>query len=283
MNRLLLFILAISSYTSSIAQTNIYYRDSHEYIPFRSCNLWGYKSNDDIIIQIQFEDADLFSANGLARVKKNGKYGFINKKGKIVIPCVWSYADVFYYGYTNCPKDYVCVYNERGSGYINMKGQKLNYKPEPDEEYVNSWPRISKKPNFIYVLDSASNKFIKKEINYNIDIAHQRDYDPYSKEIIVKKEQRFGVIDLSGNTILPYIYDTIYKDNSLSKILHMKLNGYFVKQDSLLGYIDIENRIIIPVKYGSITRIDLNIVEITTKSGKKGFFDFEKDKEYFDD
>ena len=94
-----------------IAQTDTYYRNGHEIIPYRLDNLWGYKnsSDDSIIIKAQFDDADLFSANGLARVSMKGKFGFINRKGKLIIPCVWDNAEVFYYYQTNCPTDYVNV------------------------------------------------------------------------------------------------------------------------------------------------------------------------------
>lgn len=40
----------------------------------------------DIVISGLFTDAEPFE-NGVSRIKKNSKYGYINKKGEIIIPC----------------------------------------------------------------------------------------------------------------------------------------------------------------------------------------------------
>ncbi|MBR4297047.1 MAG: WG repeat-containing protein, partial [Bacteroidaceae bacterium] len=39
----------------------------------------------------QFEGVSKFS-EGLARVKQNGKYGYINTKGEVVVPCIYDTA-----------------------------------------------------------------------------------------------------------------------------------------------------------------------------------------------
>ena len=38
-----------------------------------------------IVIPLQFDQADSFDKNGLARVKQGGKYGYIDKTGKFII------------------------------------------------------------------------------------------------------------------------------------------------------------------------------------------------------
>mgnify|MGYP001321865182 CR=1 FL=1 len=275
-----------------IAQTDTYYRNGHEIIPYRLDNLWGYKnsSDDSIIIKAQFDDADLFSANGLARVSMKGKFGFINRKGKLIIPCVWDNAEVFYYYQTNCPTDYVNVYNKKEAQYLNRNGKRLSGEPEPNEETPYFLPNASQTScfeapyyNFIYTLDSVRNIFVKRNVINKIVVNDFIDYAPYTKEIIVKKGEKFGVIDILGDTILPFSYDSIYKDYKFSKILYTQHNGYFVMQNTLVGYIDLEKHIIIPVKYKSILRIDLNIIEVITRTGKKGFVDFRRRKEYFDE
>ena len=39
----------------------------------------------DIVIPIKYDSVEEFR-EGLAAIKRNGKYGFINEKGEIVIP-----------------------------------------------------------------------------------------------------------------------------------------------------------------------------------------------------
>ena len=51
-------------------------------------------SKGNIIIDKQFDGVSSFS-NGLAKVKQNGKWGFVNTKGEIVIPCVYDDGDVY--------------------------------------------------------------------------------------------------------------------------------------------------------------------------------------------
>ena len=51
-------------------------------IPYRKGDKWGYiDKKGKIVIPIQYDDAWPFSDNGLARVKVNGKWGYIDKKG----------------------------------------------------------------------------------------------------------------------------------------------------------------------------------------------------------
>jgi len=47
-----------------------------------------------VVIPCSFDEAHKFS-EGLAKVKINGKYGFINKNGVVVIQCFFDNADSF--------------------------------------------------------------------------------------------------------------------------------------------------------------------------------------------
>src|SRR5690348_2918687 len=68
-------------------------------IPYRKGDLWGYATIDkSILITPQFEQAQLFY-EGYAAVKKNGKWGYINKAGKMVIPFIYFSAKPFRFGY----------------------------------------------------------------------------------------------------------------------------------------------------------------------------------------
>ena len=54
-------------------------------------------SKGNIIIDKQFDGVSSFS-NGLAKVKQNDKWGYVNTKGEIVIPCVYDDANYFFEG-----------------------------------------------------------------------------------------------------------------------------------------------------------------------------------------
>lgn len=57
-------------------------------IPYRKGNVWGFcDQNKKMVIPAVYEGASRFS-EGLAWITLNGKYGFINTRGKMVIPAV---------------------------------------------------------------------------------------------------------------------------------------------------------------------------------------------------
>ena len=57
---------------------------------------WGYiNEQGKMVIDAKFDDALGFSQNGLAVVKLNGKYGYINEQGKMVIDAKFDYAASF--------------------------------------------------------------------------------------------------------------------------------------------------------------------------------------------
>lgn len=79
---------------------------------------WGYiNKQGKVIIQPKFEDAYNFGLDGLAGVKLNNKYGFIDKNGKFVIPPIFDYVLKPF----NCGLAYV---QQNGQvGYIDKNGK----------------------------------------------------------------------------------------------------------------------------------------------------------------
>ena len=47
------------------------------------------------IVPPMYDDADLFFSEGVAKVKRDGKCGFINKEGKEIIPPTYVNAESF--------------------------------------------------------------------------------------------------------------------------------------------------------------------------------------------
>ena len=78
---------------------------------------WGFiNEQGKVVIKPQFDDVGWFS-EGLCAVEINGKWGFINKKGTIVIQPKYGFARNFYNGYS------VVVTNDLW-GAINKKGEE---------------------------------------------------------------------------------------------------------------------------------------------------------------
>lgn len=66
-----------------------------DYVPIKAPDgLWGYKQYNSIIIKPKYQQAGPFT-EGLAAVKLGGKYGYIEKDGRCIIPYKYEAAGVF--------------------------------------------------------------------------------------------------------------------------------------------------------------------------------------------
>ncbi len=91
-----------------------------DYEPFEQFGKWGYIDKAGrVVIRCQWEFADDFS-EGLAKVKdKQGLYGFVDATGNCVIPCKWKFAFEFSEGLA-------AVKNAAGlCGYIDRQGREV--------------------------------------------------------------------------------------------------------------------------------------------------------------
>ncbi|MBR3286250.1 MAG: WG repeat-containing protein [Bacteroidales bacterium] len=70
----------------------------------------------DVVISGLFDDAEPFE-NGVSRIKKNDKYGYINRKGEIIIPC--QYDDYHY------EKDCLCLEKDGTKYYFTYGGDLI--------------------------------------------------------------------------------------------------------------------------------------------------------------
>lgn len=71
------------------------------------------------ILKDRYDATRIFSANGLAAVCKDGRWGFVNKYGELAIPCIYLQVDDFKDGYCKAESD------EDGWITINNDGEKL--------------------------------------------------------------------------------------------------------------------------------------------------------------
>lgn len=117
--------------------------------PYQSRNndLWGYRNERDIaIIPPQYEEAYDFSTESLARVMKDGKYGFIREDNNAITEFEYDYAGDFSQGLANVAID--------GKwGFINGVGQvalELEYNSaEPFQ--ANGQAKVEKEGNVYFI------------------------------------------------------------------------------------------------------------------------------------
>jgi hypothetical protein len=255
---------------------------------FRDNEYYGYLDNfGDVVLKAQYVFAYDF-VDGMALVATRAKdwrkltfddselrWGFINYKGKYVIPATFSYANNFTEGIAR-------VTNINGERfYINKSGERV-----PDEEVIDilfstskylpkqlsggghpmpdpppdEWTYINKKGEFVteLVFEDAKNfvnglAVVKNNgkygvINMDFELVIDYDYDilyftgQIDKDFIVVKIStgKWGVIDSSGKVHIDFTYDYIGRfSDSLIPVMR-NING------ALEGfYIDLNEEVII--------------------------------------
>jgi len=151
------------------------FRDSNIFF-VRNNELWG--CTDDagkVLIPLEYEDIGLKVGEDLVRVKKAGKWGFVDLSNKLVIDFRFDFACNFKAG-----KAYTIM--GESIGYIGKKGDKV----------------------------SSTNKVIEYCVEDTDTAVELRNQFYDSLLVIVKEKGKFGVVEKSSGTkIIPAIYDEI--------------------------------------------------------------------------
>ena len=149
--------------------------------------------------------------------KKNGKCGVISHKGKELISFEYEdiEADRYYNGSYEKSGYIVKTEDDEGFkyGYIDYKWKKI-LKPEYSE--ITRIQEIEGDDIYLVVAKNGQAGLIKNK-NEEIDFAYQSiSYDKNTNLLVVKRSEKYGVLTLTGDTIV----QTGYKD--------IKINGTYI-------------------------------------------------------
>lgn len=160
-----------------------------------------------VIVKAQYEDAGEFSVNGLAAVKKDGKWGWINESGKVVVEPIYEMVSGFdQKGLAVVTLDGIQTWiNESGAEL--SKGEKNSILSQDEDGYA-----IVKKGKKYVVEDFQGNTLLKGKYDSIEKIPCWPDL--YK----VSKKGKYGCIDKDGNVILELKYDdfTYYDKDHLA-------------------------------------------------------------------
>ena len=195
---------------------------------------WGFiNTRAEIAIPCIYEQVWPFDEEtfGTAIVKSNGKYGLINKQGEKIIPCQYS-------SYENVPKPHdgiICI--------ENLVGEKRIYK----------------------CIDTNGNHLFTMEALVPIEFSEGL------ARVWISYDKGHGVIDKRGNFVIaPGIYDFV-SDFHFGVAIAEK-NGKH-------GYINKNGEIIVGIKYDSIRDNDSNPIACVFIGKKFGYIDKRNGKE----
>lgn len=214
--------------------------------------------------------------NGLAKVKDRvtGMYGFVNKKGKLIIPCIFSMAGYFSNGV--CPVARIDNASKYKYGCIDTKGKAVI-------------PLIYDNMSRIY-----ENRYVQACINGHTTLlgldgrplpGFSWEYDDVSclHEGLVRfeKDGKLGFLNATGEVVISPIYDfaTLFVDGIACVSIHDKYGKH------KYGGINTEGILVIPCIYDSIFYFENGIalveknnqVWLIDKYGNSTFF-YDKQK-----
>ena len=251
---------------------------------------WGFiNKSGEVIIPFQFNRAYGFS-EGLAPVMdENEKYGYINANGKFVIPPRYSYAGTFSNGNT--------IVLDNGKNYvIDKNGNKIS-EAYSDMDFLSD-KYIAYKQGSLYGVKDLSGKVVKAPFfsdffgysegmagvkvqgkwgfmdeNFNLAIkpkyTEKLVYSFFNGYARFRQNGKVGLIDKSGNEILPAQYDDLYEysDNLMAFSEHRKW-----------GYINLQGQIVIEPQYLSANNFKYGIAIVKDERLRSHLIDIQNNK-----
>jgi len=156
-----------------------------ELVKFQENGKYGFKDEDGIVlVSAIYEDAGDFS-EGLAFVQKNGKLGYIDKSGALVLPFEYDFAGVFSEGLAYAQKN-------GKLGYIDKSGAEvLPFEYDFAWDFREGLAEVKKNGEWCYV-DKKGNRYNEENAEKYKGIV--REYRKSVDKIV--KESKEGILAL---------------------------------------------------------------------------------------
>lgn len=188
---------------------------------------------------------------------ENGKYGFKDAQGNIIVQPKYDYVSKYEYGlvYVNIGKKY---------GYVNRQGKEVI----PVIYNQVSYRAGNKGMIWVYINDKYG--FVDSTNKEIIPIKYQWLDSEFKNGIAkAKLNGKYGYIDIQGKEIVPLMYDNVESIQKNGEIV-----SFIVQKDSKYVLIDKSNKSLIDIKCDWIIW-ESEVSWIVVKSnGKYGAFDY---------
>jgi hypothetical protein len=232
-----------------IIYEDIGYFFSENLIKVRKNGKYGYLDNSGrVIIDFKFDDADWFS-EGLASAGKNNKYGYIDKTGREVIPFIydltWNFSDNFAW-----------ITKNGKWGVINKNGKEItSIIYDCPGDYFGGFSE-----DLIQVIKNNKYGYINKSGREVIPTIYDYGSSFSKTSVWVERNGKWGTINKRGQEVIPFIYDNVAVKHSFVRV---EKNGKW-------GVIDKNGKKIIPFIYDYIEKF-VNGLAVVKKNDKYGY------------
>ena len=198
------------------------------------------------VVPCKYDQVGLFS-DGFAMVKKSEKHGFINIKGEEVVPCKYDQVGLFSDGFAEVKK-------ERKWGFINSKGEEI---VPCKYDYAYSFSE-----GFAEVVDKDGKCGFINTKGEEIIPCKYDEADSFSEGFaMIVKDGKYGFINTKGEEVIPCKYANAASfSDGLARI----------EKDEKHGFINIKGEEVIPCKYDYAYSFSEGFAAVN-KDGKYGF------------
>ncbi len=214
---------------------------------------YGYITrNNTEIVPFIYEEAENFNGCRLAKIMSDGMYGFINFRGREVIPPEYSNVDQSY-----SPKDpFVLIKEDNRWAFFSPKGKKLTYfEFDKVEKTYNKTDGYGYLVNgLVLIRQGTQSAYVTVEDSLSFIVPFGRF--PYAQPFnqyrwaLVGRIGKYGAIDEFGETKIPIEYDTIYE--ARIKPGEEDFKALIVRKENVFGLLDTNGNEITKVDYKSV-------------------------------
>ncbi len=215
---------------------------------------YGFVDNKGkIVIPLQYERADAFF-NGVANVRKNGKWGYINTKNEFVIPLQYDRASRFREGLA-------MVARKQKFGFINKENQIVIPLEYDDAEYFSDGLASVKKQDKWGVINKDNKVIVPFEYKFTPhylihDEIENKDWRIWAYD----NNNRPKIFDKNGNLMTPDYEDMgFFKEGLLN-----------AKKDGKWGFVNGDYQTVIEFQYDDAVGFFKKMAKVQ-KDGKYGF------------
>lgn len=159
-------------------------------------------ANGNKVVDFTYEFISDFN-NGQAICRNKGEYGIIDRKGLEIVPCMYEDLQLIF-------GNYYCFKSNGAFGVLNDRGE-LVLKPEYSELNAIS-------DNIAEIVTNQGQGLL----NNNLEIVLPPNYEeiiPFQQGFIVKKGGKYGIVDFVGKIVIPFQYDGIFPSKYTSLFL----------------------------------------------------------------
>jgi hypothetical protein len=258
------------------------------FVPYRKGKSWGYASADGkIVIPPTYERTYFFSADGLARVKNKGLFGYISSEGKMVIIPRYTSASDFYMGVASVEsnKRKYCINMDGEEEECNTEEEEDPFAEEDDTEFYTI-EKASNGKGYRLIINSSQDtlpdvfddiriirRYFFPQYNYVALVSKKGLWGAFNEQGVVvapteftqldvldvstykgKRDNGWGVRKVTGETVIPFQYDSIAKATDVQgdeSIQRKEL--YVVGRHGKYGLLDADGKVVLKTEYDRIS------------------------------